>query len=78
MSRLFASLAIVAMAFAPTVARAQDAAKKDATAELLAKLLGDEIKTRSARNLVQSRAFSEMLKTALNASEDACAPVLIK
>ena len=40
---------------------------KNVAAELLAKLLGDEIKTRSPRNLVQSRAFSEMLKTALNA-----------
>lgn len=40
---------------------------KNVAAELLAKLLGDEIKTRSPRNLVQSRAFSEMLKAALNA-----------
>src|SRR5204862_8219102 len=35
--------------------------------ELLAKLLGDEIKVRSKRNLVQSREFSEMLKKTLNA-----------
>jgi hypothetical protein len=34
---------------------------------LLAKLLGDEIKVRSKRNLVQSREFSEMLKKTLNA-----------
>jgi len=40
---------------------------KNVAAELLAKLLRDEIKTRSTRNLVQSRVFSEMLKTALNA-----------
>ena len=40
---------------------------KNVAAELLAKLLKDEIKTRSARNLVQSRQFSEMLKNTLNA-----------
>ena len=40
---------------------------KNVAAELLAKLLGDEIKTRSKRNLVQSREFSEMLKKTLNA-----------
>ena len=40
---------------------------KNVAAELLAKLLRDEIKGRARRNLVQSRAFSEMLKKALNA-----------
>jgi type I restriction enzyme R subunit len=40
---------------------------KNVAAELLIKLLGDEIKLRSKRNLVQSRAFSEMLKKTLNA-----------
>ena len=40
---------------------------KNVAAELLAKLLGDEIKTRSKRNLVQSREFSDMLKKTLNA-----------
>jgi len=40
---------------------------KNLAAELLAKLLGDEIKTRSKRNLVQGREFSEMLKKTLNA-----------
>jgi type I restriction enzyme R subunit len=40
---------------------------KNVAAELLAKLLKDEIKTRSLRNLVQSKAFSEMLKSTLNA-----------
>ena len=40
---------------------------KNVAAELLAKLLKDEIKTRSPRNLVQGRQFSEMLKTTLNA-----------
>jgi type I restriction enzyme, R subunit len=38
---------------------------KNVAAELLAKLLGDEIKMRSKRNLVQSREFSEMLKKTL-------------
>jgi type I restriction enzyme, R subunit len=40
---------------------------KNVAAELLAKLLGDEIKTRSKRNVVQGREFSEMLKKTLNA-----------
>jgi type I restriction enzyme R subunit len=40
---------------------------KNVAAELLAKLLGDEIEVRSKRNLVQSREFSEMLKKTLNA-----------
>ena len=40
---------------------------KNVAAELLAKLLKEEIKLRSVRNLVQSRAFSEMLKRTLNA-----------
>jgi len=39
---------------------------KNVAAELLAKLLGDEIRARSKRNLVQSREFSEMLKKTLN------------
>ena len=34
---------------------------------MLEKLLKDEIKLRSARNLVQGRTFSEMLKSTLNA-----------
>jgi type I restriction enzyme R subunit len=40
---------------------------KNVAAELLAKLLGGEIKTRAKRQLVQSRVFSEMLKNTLNA-----------
>ena len=40
---------------------------KNVAAELLAKLLKDEIKTRSRHNLVQSQLFSEKLKKALNA-----------
>ena len=40
---------------------------KNVAAELLEKLLKDEIKVRSQRNLVQSQIFSEKLKKALNA-----------
>jgi type I restriction enzyme R subunit len=40
---------------------------KNVAAELLAKLLIDEIRVRSKRNLVQSRLFSEMLQRTLNA-----------
>ncbi|MEZ5326470.1 MAG: DUF3387 domain-containing protein [Verrucomicrobiales bacterium] len=40
---------------------------KNVAAELLAKLLKDEIKTIGKRNLVQSQTFSEKLKSALNA-----------
>ena len=40
---------------------------KNVAAELLAKLLKDEIKHRGQRNVVQSRAFSEMLQKTLTA-----------
>ncbi len=40
---------------------------KNVAAELLEKLLKDEIKVRSRRNLVQSHVFSEKLKKTLNA-----------
>lgn len=40
---------------------------KNVAAELLEKLLKDEIKVRAKRNLVQSQVFSEKLKKALNA-----------
>ena len=43
---------------------------KNVAAELLRKLLSDEIKTRSKRNVVQSRKFSEMLKKALLAYQN--------
>jgi type I restriction enzyme R subunit len=39
---------------------------KNVAAELLAKLLHDEIRKLTVRNLVQSRQFSEMLKNTLN------------
>jgi type I restriction enzyme R subunit len=40
---------------------------KNVAAELLEKLLKDELKVRSRRNLVQSRVFSEKLRQTLNA-----------
>ncbi|MBK9447519.1 MAG: type I restriction endonuclease subunit R [Betaproteobacteria bacterium] len=40
---------------------------KNVAAELLEKLLKDELKVRSRRNLVQSKVFSEKLKQTLNA-----------
>jgi type I restriction enzyme R subunit len=40
---------------------------KNVAAELLEKLLKDELKVRAGRNLVQSRIFSEKLKKTLNA-----------
>jgi len=40
---------------------------KNVAAELLEKLLKDELKVRSKRNVVQSQVFSEKLKTTLNA-----------
>ena len=49
------------------LAEVQGLKHKNVAAELLEKLLKDEIKTRTKRNLVQSRMFSEMLKKALNA-----------
>jgi type I restriction enzyme R subunit len=41
--------------------------QKNVAAELLSKLLNGEIATRSSRNFVQGRQFSEMLKKTLNA-----------
>lgn len=40
---------------------------KNVAAELLAKLLKDEIRVRATKNIVQSRQFSELLQRALNA-----------
>ena len=40
---------------------------KNVAAELLAKLLKDEVKARAKRNLVQSQQFSDMLRRTLNA-----------
>lgn len=44
----------------------RDMKRKNVALELLKKLLGDEIKTRSKRNMIQSRKFSEMLENAIN------------
>ena len=49
------------------LAEVQGLKHKNVAAELLQKLLNDEIKNRSQRNVVQSRAFSEMLKNTMNA-----------
>jgi type I restriction enzyme R subunit len=44
--------------------------QKNLAVELLRKLLTDEIKIRARRNLVQSRAFSEMLEKSLRAYQN--------
>ena len=44
----------------------QDLPQRNLAVELLQKLLNDEIHTRSRRNLIQSRQFSEMLQGTLN------------
>ena len=44
------------------LAEVSDLPQKNLAVELLRKLLNDEIKTRSRRNVVQSRLFSEMLE----------------
>jgi type I restriction enzyme R subunit len=41
--------------------------QKNVAVELLRKLIQDEVRTRSKRNVVQARSFSEMLERALNA-----------
>ncbi len=47
------------------LAEVREMPQRNLAVELLQKLLNDEIKTRSRRNVVQSRAFSEMLESAL-------------
>ncbi|MBA3291935.1 MAG: type I restriction endonuclease subunit R, partial [Actinobacteria bacterium] len=47
------------------LAEVRELPQKNLAVELLRKLLTDEIKTRSRRNLVESRAFSEMLEKSL-------------
>jgi type I restriction enzyme R subunit len=47
------------------LAEVRDMPQRNLAVELLQRLLNDEIKTRSRRNVVQSRAFSEMLEAAL-------------
>ncbi len=48
------------------LAEVQALPHKNVAVELLRKLLGDEIKTRSKRNVVQSKMFSAMLQETLN------------
>jgi type I restriction enzyme R subunit len=47
------------------LAEVRDLQQKNLAVELLRRLLTDEIKSRSRRNLVESRAFSEMLEKSL-------------
>jgi type I restriction enzyme R subunit len=47
------------------LAEVRELPQKNLAVELLRKLLTDEIRTRSRRNLVESRAFSEMLERSL-------------
>jgi type I restriction enzyme, R subunit len=47
------------------LAEVRELPQKNLAVELLRKLLGEEIRTRSRRNLVESRAFSEMLERSL-------------
>ena len=47
------------------LAEVRELPQKNLAVELLRKLLADEIRTRSRRNLVESRAFSEMLERSL-------------
>ena len=49
------------------LAEVRDMPHKNLAVELLQKLLNDEIRTRSRRNLVQSRSFAEMLERTINA-----------
>jgi type I restriction enzyme R subunit len=47
------------------LAEVREMPHRNLAVELLQKLLNDEIKTRARRNVVQSRAFSEMLESAI-------------
>jgi type I restriction enzyme R subunit len=47
------------------LAEVREMPHRNLAVELLQKLLGDEIKTQARRNIVQARAFSEMLEAAL-------------
>ncbi len=47
------------------LAEVREMPQRNLAVELLQKLLNDEIKTRTRRNIVQSKAFSEMLESAL-------------
>lgn len=52
------------------LAEVRDLPQKNLAVELLRKLLNDEIKTRTKKNLVQARSFSEMLERAIRAYQN--------
>lgn len=52
------------------LAEIRDLPHRNLALELLQKLLGDEIKTRAKKNVVQSRLFSEMLEKAIRAYQN--------
>jgi type I restriction enzyme R subunit len=52
------------------LAEVQGLPQKNLAVELLRRLLADELKTRSKRNLVQSRSFAEMLEKAVRAYQN--------
>jgi type I restriction enzyme, R subunit len=52
------------------LAEVRELPQKNLAVELLRKLLNDEIKTRTRKNLVQSRSFSEMLEKAIRAYQN--------
>jgi type I restriction enzyme, R subunit len=52
------------------LAEVQGLPQKNLAIELLRRLLADEVKTRSKRNLVQSRSFAEMLEKAVRAYQN--------
>jgi type I restriction enzyme R subunit len=52
------------------LAEIQRMPQRNLAAELLRKLLSDEIKTRSRKNLVQSRSFADMLERAVRAYQN--------
>jgi type I restriction enzyme R subunit len=52
------------------LAEVRDLPQRNVAVELLRKLLNDEIKTRSKKNLVQSRSFTEMLEKSIRAYQN--------
>jgi type I restriction enzyme, R subunit len=52
------------------LAEVRDLPQRNLAVELLRKLLNDELKTRSRKNLVQSRSFSEMLEKSIRAYQN--------
>ena len=52
------------------LAEVRELPQKNLAVELLRKLLNDEIKTRTKKNLVQARSFSEMLEKSIRAYQN--------